>query len=101
MRAKFFRHLIGGIAIGVTFAAITVAGLVWVIQPDTASLPWTFAFVALFQMAAMGGVVGIATFLRSILKEADNGDPGSGGLKLPLPEEDHPIVEGDLTPQPA
>ncbi len=99
MRGKFFRHLIGGIAVGTTLGAIGLAGLAWIIQPHATSLPWSFAFVGLFQMAAMGGVVGVATFLRAILT-ADAPHDDAGGPSLPV--DDEPIVtEQALEPQPA
>jgi hypothetical protein len=99
MRGKFFRHLIGGIAIGTTLGAIGLAGLAWIIQPHATSLPWSFAFVGLFQMASMGGVVGVATFLRAILK-TDAPHDDAGGPRLPV--DDEPIVAAKaLEPQPA
>ncbi|MEO0816203.1 MAG: hypothetical protein AAFX86_02740 [Pseudomonadota bacterium] len=91
MRAQFFRHLIGGIALGTALGATVLAGLAWIIQPNATSLPWSFAFVGIFQMAAMGGVVGVATFLRAILNE--NGSEPPGGLGAATVEA--PAVERD------
>jgi len=104
MRAQFFRHLIGGIAIGTAFGAVALAGMAWVIQPHTTSLPLSFAFVGLFQVAAMGGVFGVATFLRAILDEDAPGSSDNGGNALPV--DDAPVIEPDiddagLLPQPA
>lgn len=99
MRARFFRHLFGGMALGTAAGGVTLAALAWVIQPHATSLPWSFAFVGLFQIAAMGGVLGVATFLRANLK-GESDDTGRGGPRLHV--DDHPLVdEVELAPQPA
>lgn len=99
MRGRFFRHLFGGMALGTAAGGVTLAALAWIIQPHATSLPWSFAFVGLFQIAAMGGVLGVATFLRAIL-QGESDDTGPRGPRLPV--DDHPLVsEIELTPQPA
>jgi len=81
MRAMFYRHVIGGLAIGMMLGAGALAAMIWLITPHSPHLPWSFAAFCLVQAAFTGGLVGVATFMRTIWADGAAGDGPGGGLK--------------------
>lgn len=89
MRGKFFRHVIGGFAIGLALGAAAMVAMVWWVMPGTVTVPWGLAFAGLAEAGFIGSAIGLATFLRAILK-IDNDTP-SGGLGSDIKANDAPL----------
>lgn len=92
MKASFFRHVIGGMAVATALAGVAFAALVWVFSPNTISVPWEFAAAALIESALLGAVIGGCVFLRSLLR--GDHDEGQGGERDSV--NDHPLETRQL-----
>jgi len=108
MIRRFIRHVLVGFAAGFILGAVGYILILLALAGTAIEIPILFAFAMLYQMGALGGLVGLGVYMSRIAErgKADHGDP-DGGMKV-APDTAGPIApratksgtKPDLLPEP-
>lgn len=101
LRRRFFRHLVGGFAVGLFLGAVGYLVMLWLLASDPGRIPLAYGLLAMYQAGMVGGLVGAGLFMRRISKSDDDDPSGpSGGHPAPM-VEDRPLPTPPKPAKPA
>lgn len=91
IRRRFFRHLVGGFAVGLFLGAVGYLVMLWLLASDPGRIPLAYGLLAMYQTGMLGGLVGAGIFMRRIGARDDEDPPGPGGGHAAGVVDDRPL----------
>ena len=101
MIRRFIRHVLVGFAAGFILGAVGYVLILLALAGTAIEIPILFAFAMLYQMGALGGLVGLGVYMSRIAERGNSGGGDEDGGSKAASEEASPVPPHPAPARPA